>query len=300
MASSVVGPHGSAVTEPNTSSIRERSRLRGVPFIKMTGSGNDFVFFDGRNAPLGLLMEPETIKIICNRHNGIGADGIVILEPGCDGADVRIHYFNSDGTPADLCGNATLCATTLSVELGLAPASALRLATGVGLIQSHLNGLPTIELQPVDEVRVDMPITLVGTDERIGFAVVGIPHLVVLCPDAEAIDLVAVGPALRSHSASGPAGANVNWVSPLSGGTWRYRTFERGVEGETMACGTGAVATAVLLQAWGLLDTRHVTLRTSSGSDLQVTLKTSSDGRSLVPTLSGEGRIVYRGDIAAL
>ncbi len=275
------------------------STLRGIPFAKMTGSGNDFVFFDGRDVSLERVTSPEMIQAICNRHNGIGADGIVVLEPARPAADVRIHYFNSDGTPADLCGNATLCSTAMSAMLGLAAASGMTLTTPAGLIASRVEeGVPEIDLQPVGAIRPTMPIDLSEGEARIGFAVAGIPHLVILCADADRVDVAGRGPLLRRHEASGPAGANVNWVSPLAGGQWRYRTFERGVEGETLACGTGAVATAVLLTSWGLTTASTVTIRTSSGRDLEVRLTATDAG--FQPTLRGEGRLVFRGVIASI
>lgn len=279
-----------------------RSTLHGIAFAKMTGSGNDFVFFDGRDVSLERVTSPEIIRAICNRHNGIGADGIVVLEPATPSADVRIHYFNSDGTPADLCGNATLCSTAMSAMLGLAADSGMTLTTPAGLIASRLMaGLPEIDLQPVTTIRTDMPIELVAGEQRVGFAVAGIPHLVILCADAEQVDVEGRGPLLRRHAASGPAGANVNWVSPMPGGQWRYRTFERGVEGETLACGTGAVATAVLLTTWGLAAASTVTIRTSSGRDLEVRLAaTASPESGYQPTLRGEGRVVFRGVIESI
>ncbi|MBL0939729.1 MAG: diaminopimelate epimerase [Gemmatimonadaceae bacterium] len=278
--------------------------LKGLPFAKMTGSGNDFVFFDGRVVPLPLVTTPEAITRICNRYNGIGADGVVVLEPIMSGADVQIHYYNSDGSPADLCGNATLCSTALSAELGLAQSSGMQLLTGAGLINSRVAspvGLPEIDLQPVTDIRGAMPIELGPGEERVGFSIAGIPHLVVLAADAEVIDLAARGPGLRWHPSTGERGANVNWVSPLPDGRWRYRTFERGVEGETLACGTGAVATAILLVHWGLASLPTVTLQTSSGRDVRVSLSEVGSGNAgYAPTLSGEGRIVFRGNIGDL
>lgn len=281
--------------------------LVGLPFAKMTGSGNDFVFFDGRHVDALLVTQPEVIRAICNRHNGIGADGLVVLEAvspadSVDAAaahvDARIHYFNSDGTPADLCGNATLCSTMMAAELGIADARAMSLGTPAGRIVSRVIGdLPEIELQPVSEVRQSVAIDLAAGEQRIGFAIAGIPHLVVLCDDADAVDVAGRGPVLRRHPTLGSPGANVNWVSPRGDGTWRYRTFERGVEGETLACGTGAVATAVLLSAWGL-GAPTVTIRTSSGRDLIVRLE--ANGSSWQPALRGEGRIVFRGVIGTL
>ena len=277
----------------------------------MTGSGNDFVFFDGRAVELSLVTEPEAIRAICNRHNGIGADGIVVLEalaqPASQastgdqserGATARIHYFNSDGTPADLCGNATLCSTTMSIEMGMTHGRDVTLMTPAGQIDGRRVGDESeIDLQPVREVREDVEIALAAGERRVGFAVAGIPHLVVLCEDAEAVDVAGRGPSLRRHPALGAAGANVNWVSRLADGRWRYRTFERGVEGETLACGTGAVAAAVVLCAWGLAES-PVVIQTSSGRNLTVSLR--RDGDAWVPRLRGEGRVVFRGQIGLL
>ena len=280
------------------------ARLLGTPFVKMTGSGNDFVFFDGRQADSELLTSPEVIQAICNRHNGIGADGIVILEPveGRSAGDeihwrsARIHYFNSDGTPADLCGNATLCSTVMSVELGMTLGDGMALQTPSGEILSRLvDGEPELRLQPVTRVEATMDIALEPSEQRVGFAIAGIPHLVVLCQNAELINVAERGPLLRRHPATGETGANVNWVSEMtSEGGWRYRTFERGVEGETLACGTGAVATAVLLATWGLAAS-PIRIRASSGRDLTVALTRSGD--TWIPTLRGEGRVVFRGQI---
>ncbi len=276
--------------------------LRDLPFAKMTGSGNDFVFFDGREVPVALLTQPETIRAICNRYNGIGADGIVILEPASPSADARILYFNNDGSSADLCGNATLCSTAMAVELGMAQSEGMVLMTGAGQIRSRLvKGQPEIALQPVTEIQSTMPIKRLDGEERIGFTVAGIPHLVILCDDADRIAVASRGPTLRGHPASGPNGANVNWVSSMAGGRWRYRTFERGVEGETLACGTGAVATAVLLAHWGLAALPDVVIRTSSGRDLVVQLDVlPGESHGFQPTLKGEGRVVFRGRIAQL
>jgi len=275
--------------------------LTGIPFAKMTGSGNDFVFFDARDAPIELLTLPQVIRAICNRHNGIGADGIVVLEPLTGDATARIHYFNSDGTAADLCGNATLCSTSMSAELGLADGGAITLLTPAGEIRSRLvDAVPEIDLQPVTDIRSEIQIDRGPGETRIGYATVGIPHLVVLCDDADAVDLAARGPRLRRHPVLGDAGANVNWVSSRHDGSWRYRTFERGVEGETLACGTGAVATAILLATWQLASA-PVHLHASSGRDLEVSLRRSRDGSGAFhPTLRGEGRVVFRGRIATL
>lgn len=275
--------------------------LAGIPFAKMTGSGNDFVVFDSRSVNGDLITQPEVIRAICNRYNGIGADGLVLLEAKPSGADARIHYFNSDGSPADLCGNATLCSTAMAVELGLGPSDALTLWTDAGLIHSRMLGAtPEIDLGLVSNIVADTGIAPKPGESRIGFALVGVPHLVVQCADVETVDVMTRGAELRRHEWLGTAGANVNFVSPVGDGSWRYRTFERGVEGETLACGTGSIGTGILLRTWNLAES-PVTLRTSSGRSAVVSLRQPSDGSTgFLPSLRGEGRVVFRGTTEAI
>ena len=276
--------------------------LRGIPFAKMTGSGNDFVFFDAREVDGALVMQPESIRAICNRFNGIGADGLVVLEPNAHGADAQIHYFNSDGTPADLCGNATLCSTSLAVELEIGRAAGLTLWTDAGLISSRLDGdTPEIDLAAVATITSDLGIELLPGEQRLGYAVAGVPHVVVLVDDVDAVDLPRRGAELRHHATLGAPGANVNFVASRGDGSWRYRTFERGVEGETLACGTGAIATAILLVTWELAAS-PVTIWTSSMRPLVIRMRSNecASNHSFNPSLKGEGRVVFRGRIESL
>jgi len=269
----------------------------GRRFFKMSGSGNDFVFVDARTEPAEALTHPEAIAEVCARGTGIGADGIVLLER-TPAATVGIRYFNSDGSLASLCGNATLCTTRLAVELGAAPASGFTILTGSGIVGARLrpDGQPEIDLQPVTELRPDAAIPLEPGEERIGFAMVGVPHLTVRVDDVESVDVLGRGRALRRHP-SLRQGANVNFVSPAGADGWRIRTYERGVEGETLACGSGAVASALLLTSWGAA-AGPVRLRTRSGRTLEVRLARGDDGWRA--SLSGEGRIVFQGEFGEL
>lgn len=275
--------------------------LAGIPFAKMTGSGNDFVVFDSRVVDEGVLTRPEVIRAICNRYNGIGADGIVLLEAKPHGADARIHYYNSDGSAAELCGNATLCSTAMAVELGLGASEALTLWTDAGLIHSRISaGTPEIDLELVSNIVPEAEIPRLAGETRIGFALVGVPHLVVLCDDVESVNVAVRGSELRHHPWLGSAGANVNFVSPVGDGSWRYRTFERGVEGETLACGTGSIATGILLKSWDLANS-PVDLWTSSGRAARISLRAPSGGSpGFLPSLRGEGRVVFRGKTEAI
>lgn len=271
----------------------------GREFYKMSGSGNDFVFFDARSgAPRG-VDEAERIAELCARGTGVGADGIVLLErPDAAGAAFRIRYYNADGSRAALCGNASLCSARLAVELGAAPAEGFAFGTDAGTLTARfVDGLPEIDLEPVRVVDLAPDIPLGPGERRIGYAVAGVPHLVLLCDDVQWADVVGRGAPLRRHP-SLPDGANVNFVG-RDGGGWAMRTFERGVEGETLACGTGAVATAILLTAWGEAAAGEpLPLRTRSGKPLTVTLR--RQGELWHPSLRGEGRIVFRGTLDEL
>lgn len=267
---------------------------RARRFYKMSGSGNDFAVFDCREGDIRDLAEPSRIRRLCDRRQGIGADGVVIVQPSAR-ADLLMKYFNSDGSEGAMCGNAALCVTRLAAQLGLANSGGMTLETDDGVLQSRLVGdRPEIDLAPLRELRETADGRPESGERRMGYAVAGVPHVVVLCDDVGRIDVVARGSVLRRAAWTGPAGANVNFVSQ-GASQWAMRTFERGVEAETLACGTGAVATATLLRAWGLAGAQTA-LRTRSGCTLEVGLR-DAEG-SVLPRLRGEGRLVFEGLLA--
>ena len=270
----------------------------GRTFYKMSGSGNDFVVVDATREAADDLLEAATVQALCARATGIGADGVVLLQPSRL-ADFRMTYLNSDGSRADLCGNASLCSTRLASELGVLSnvRREFRMETDAGVLGVRLlDDSPEVDLPPVSEVKSDLPFRLAPGERRIGFALAGVPHLVVRVDDVSTVDVVGRGRPLRNE-ASLPAGANVNFVAPDASGGWRIRTYERGVEGETLACGTGSVATAILLAEWGEASDR-VALTTRSGRILRVRLQRLAGGWQ--PSLSGEARIVFEGRFSEL
>ncbi|MDQ2930536.1 MAG: diaminopimelate epimerase [Gemmatimonadota bacterium] len=271
----------------------------GRKFWKMSGSGNDFVVFDsrGRGASRDPLERPEAIETLCARGTGVGADGVVfVADAGLPGATLAMRYYNSDGSRGAFCGNATLCVTRLSLELGLSPGSGLVLEADSGLIPARNREWgPEIDLSAVTAVEAAVTLATAPGETRIGFAMVGVPHLVVRCDDVETVPVAERGRALR-NSGYHPDGANVNFAS-VQNGAWSIRTFERGVEAETLACGSGAVATAVLLATWKESGD-STSLTTRSGRPLRVRLR--RDGASWMPTLAGEGCIVFTGELAEL
>ena len=265
-------------------------------FWKMSGSGNDFVIFDARTDAAGALAEAPAIQSICARRTGVGADGVVFLE-SWDAGDFRMRYYNADGSSASLCGNAALCIARLSVELGAARPGGFRFATDAGILTGRIrDGLPEVDLGPVRDLQPEVNLELVPGESRAGYAVAGVPHAVVLCADADAVALEDRGASVRWHPGF-PEGANANFVSRASDG-WRMRTFERGVEGETLACGTGAVATAAVLAAWEGRGSEVTRILTSSGLPLEV--RFTRDGDALKPSLRGNAAIVFVGELGEI
>ncbi|MEP6621578.1 MAG: diaminopimelate epimerase [bacterium] len=262
----------------------------------MSGSGNDFIVVDAMTESAGRLTDPEVVQALCARGTGVGADGLVFLEPSA-AASYRMTYLNSDGSRADLCGNASLCSARLALELGILRNGQFNIETDAGILGARfLDDGPEIDLQPVVDVRRDLPIRLGSGERWIGFALAGVPHLVVRVDDVATVDVVGRGRPLRREPTL-PNGANVNFVSANSGGDWLIRTYERGVEAETLACGTGSVATAIMLAELGEI-TDRVSLVTRSGRALQVRLRRTDS--SWNPSLAGEARIVFQGTFGEL
>ncbi len=270
--------------------------MSGRRFYKMSGSGNDFVFFNLAEGGPGELESPEAVRSISARATGVGADGVVFLKPRTPDS-FSIRYYNSDGSLGELCGNATLCSVRLANELGLTESGPVNIQTDAGLIQARMkNGLPELDLAVVTEVATKLAaIPPADREERLGFARVGVPHVTIVDVDVETADVLGRGSLVR-RDRSLRDGANVNFVSRGSAG-WSVRTYERGVEGETLACGTGAVASAILLTEWGLAQ-GPVSLRTRSGKVLEVTVRKSELGWH--PSLRGSAELVFTGELGEL
>jgi len=280
--------------------------FEGLGFWKLTGSGNDFVFFDARNGYDPALLDPAVIDGICDRRTGVGADGIVLFEQPVEPDEKELYsirYFNRDGTLAEFCGNAALCSVRLADILGIIPSSGERFNfhSSSGLISGGIHWVgapsedPTVSMPQPVETQVTCDIALTRGEERIGFTRVGVPHLVVAVNDLEAVPLTGRGRELRMHK-SLKSGANVNFIQKQAPQRWAMRTYERGVEAETLACGSGAVAVATLLAEWGLEPVAEpVIVLARGGRELAVSWTRA--GAALRPWLSGEGRLVYSGTL---
>lgn len=268
----------------------------GRRFWKMSGSGNDFAVFDARKSSVEALERPEVIQRLCARGTGIGADGVVFVASAeRPGGSLAMRYYNGDGSRVAFCGNATLCVARLAAELGIARKGEMVIEVDRGFVAARLGptGEPEIDLPAVTEVSTSVDVLdLAAGESRMGFALVGVPHVVVRCADVESAPVVTRGRELRNSSFRSE-GANVNFVSGRAG-AWKIRTYERGVEDETLACGSGAIASAILLARWGESGD-ETAFTTRSGRVLTVRLR--REGDHWMPTLGGEGRIVFTGEL---
>jgi len=279
-----------------------RPHLIGLPVYKMTGSGNDFVMLDARVSTPG-DWTAEDMQAVCARGTGIGADGVVFVGPGSRPGAARMIYFNADGSHAAMCGNAALCSTTLAARLGVAPGTGMDLETDAGTYQSRTSepGRAELHLAPVDVPKAVARLELASGERQVALGRVGVPHLVVVVDDVDQVDLMGRGRSLRFDPALAPEGANINFISADGPGAaerpvWRMRTYERGVEGETLACGTGAVTAACAIAEWGL-GQLPVDIQSRSGRLLTIRATKESSGRYGDVWLVGEGRMVFRGVI---
>jgi diaminopimelate epimerase len=269
--------------------------VKETTFYKMSGSGNDFVVLDGRFTSAE-LWSAERIRAICDRRRGVGGDGLVILSPATDDA-VRMAYWNSDGSHGALCGNAALCCGRLAVDLELVQAGEFCLLTDAGVVRVAAGSDSNIaEVQlPDTALPLDHPAVPLEPGELwCSFGTVGVPHLIIRVQDVSRVDLAHRGGFLRSHPSLGQGGANANFIGPAATtGTWLIRTYERGVEGETLACGTGTVAAGLALAA---RQEALLPLRFRSRGGPELTVRGTPVGSAATDIwLGGEGRLVFKG-----
>lgn len=275
--------------------------LNGVPFYKMQGCGNDFVLFDNRQLRLPVEKMPSWAKAVCRPAFGVGADGIIWLEQEGELGECayRWHFYNADGSRAEMCGNGSRCAAKLAHALGLAPANHSFL-TDAGPVKAEVRKDSTVKVELTSPGDLNLNISLQlneikppigGSGELIAHYVnTGVPHVVVPVEDLVTFPVKEVGRMIRGHEAFAPAGTNVNFVNFAGQDAISVRTYERGVEDETQACGTGAAAAAVVGRTLGFCgDLVQVT--TSGGEILEIEIA----GNKVF--LAGAATLVFCGNL---
>lgn len=267
-----------------------------LEFAKMNGAGNDFVVIDNRD--LGLSLTTAQIAALCDRHRGVGADGLLAVEPARNGGTFRMRYYNADGGEAEMCGNGARCFARFSAGLLDAAPAELAMETEAGTVTAAFDGsLVRLGMsQPFDFADpVALPVN--GRDLQVSFINTGVPHAVIAVGSTDEIDVRADGAALRYHAHFAPKGTNANFFEVLAPDHIRIRTYERGVEDETLACGTGVVACALIHSVLSSAAS-PVRVDVRGGDTLRVAFTTQGHGIFDAVTLTGPADLVFTGTIS--
>jgi diaminopimelate epimerase len=265
-----------------------------LSFTKMNGAGNDFVMIDNRAQVFAL--DGSRVALLCDRHRGVGADGVLAVEPARQGADFRMRYYNADGGEAEMCGNGARCFARYAQRLGARNAE-MSFETLAGVIKASFPGnLVQITMSVPHSHRSPFELEINGRTLQVHFLNTGVPHAVVFTEDVGVVDVKSDGRALRYHSAFAPQGTNANFVQVLAPQSIAIRTYERGVEGETLACGTGVCA-AALLYSLQAESPSPIDVKVRGGDTLQVGFETSQSAFCNV-TLTGPADFVFDGTIS--
>jgi diaminopimelate epimerase len=265
-----------------------------VRFTKMDGAGNDFILIDNRAGNIDL--DRSQIARLCDRHRGIGADGILLLEKASNHSDFRMRYFNADGGEAEMCGNGARCFARFANKVAGGD-QRISFETPAGVIAAELAGdLVTLQMTEPTDLRLNVKLSVADNDKTVHFINSGVPHVVIPVSEIDDLDVRRQGSAIRYHKIFSPKGTNVNFIEKRGPKKIAVRTYERGVEDETLACGTGIVASALIFATTE--DARPpITVVARGGDDLQVGFE-KSDNQFRKVTLTGPAEFVFEGTIA--
>jgi diaminopimelate epimerase len=265
-------------------------------FYKYSGHGNDFVIIDNWNNIVPDSDLAKVTKLMCRPKFGVSADGTVFIAAGPDEVDFAVRFFNSDGSEADMCGNASRCAAHLAHQISIAPAS-MSIKTKAGVVEATVtDNLVSVMMPKIGRPEGAALVETDGYSQTYYRINTGVSHAVAWVEDLDDLNVVKYGRAVRRHAAFNPDGTNVDFVKILSDDALAVRTYERGVEDETLACGTGVTAAALLAAAQKLVTATSVTIKTRGGEDLVVRY----EGPAEAPTkvfLEGAVRFTFSGQV---
>ncbi|NPU83149.1 MAG: diaminopimelate epimerase [Syntrophaceae bacterium] len=269
-----------------------------IPFFKMSGSGNDFILIDNREhaveAALGPVPVLDFVRSICRRVASVGADGLILIERS-DRHAFRWRFFNADGSEVEMCGNGGRCAARFAFLKKIAGPS-MSFETAAGVIDARVSGdIVKLRLTDPTDLRLGESLPLGGRNLDTHFVNTGVPHVVHFVEELDAFDVFGTGRAIRYHEHYAPRGTNANFVRLIDRRTIQVRTYERGVEDETLACGTGSVASVLIAAARGLVES-PVDVRVQSGEVLKVHFEREANGFSRV-YFEGRVQVIYEGTI---
>ncbi|SFN08601.1 diaminopimelate epimerase [Thermodesulforhabdus norvegica] len=274
-------------------------RAERIPFVKMTGSGNDFILVDNRNGLIKPEEGPLFAKKVCRRKLSVGADGLILIEKDGE-VDFSWRFYNSDGSEAEMCGNGARCAARFAVLKGIVDSPSMTFRTLAGLIKAEVAGERVrVQIPELHGLKLNIDLRLdENRTAKVHFVNSGVPHVVWILDtkeELEKVDVVGLGRRIRFHENFSPAGTNANFIWVQDRQSVVIRTYERGVEDETLACGTGSIAAAAITVALGLTDP-PVSLVTRGGEILRVFFE-YDDGRFENLFLEGPALVVYEGSL---
>lgn len=269
--------------------------MKSIKFAKFSGAGNDFIAINNKTGWLKEEGREQIIAKLCQRRVSIGADGVIIIEPSTT-ADFRMRYYNSDGREAETCGNGSRCIARFAYLEGAAN-KIMTFETAAGVYNAEVkdDGNVIVDMTEPYDLRTNIALAVKGFKGVGDFINTGVPHVVIYVDDLKGIDVFNIGRAIRFHEIFQPAGTNVNFITIIDEHAIEIRTYERGVEDETLACGTGSIAAAVIAGIKGE-GKSPVTVKTKSGVLLTIYYSISSKGEIQGVRLEGEARLVYIGE----
>jgi diaminopimelate epimerase len=268
--------------------------MKKIPFFKMQGSGNDFILIDNRRGILKGKNLRDLAITVCDRHYSVGADGLIVIVPSRK-ADFKWRFFNADGSEAEMCGNGSRCAARFA-QLKKISGKNPSFETLAGTISAQVkNDRVNVQFPGASGLRMNIAISLESGLRMGHFINTGVPHLVYLSKDIETEDVERIGRTTRYHELFRPAGTNVDFIQIQGPHKLRVRTYERGVEGETLACGTGSVAAALIAGAIGAVSS-PVEVVTWGGEKLKVSYERTAEGFGDI-RLEGGAQVICEGTL---
>ena len=268
--------------------------MKKIPFYKMSGAGNDFIIIDNRNRIVADTELSGFIASVCRRKMSVGADGLILIEAS-DKCDFRWRFFNSDGSNAEMCGNGARCAARFAQVRGIA-GTRLSFETEAGIVSAWIHeDRVKVKMPDPSELKLAYPLELSDRSLEISSINTGVPHVVVMVEKVADVDVVSLGREIRLHQTFAPAGTNANFAEHLKGNAIEIRTYERGVEDETLACGTGAIASAIISAAKYKMSS-PIDVKTRSGTHLTIHFD-AQNGQFSEIYMEGDARIIYIGEL---
>ncbi len=268
--------------------------IEKIEFVKMNGSGNDFIIINNMKKNFSADEFKKYVPLICRRKLSVGADGVIIVEPSSK-CDFKWRFFNSDGSEAEMCGNGSRCVAKFAVMEGIADKN-LKFETLAGIIEAYVkeDTVKVLMTKPYD-LKLDYEIPIEEKKYYISSINTGVPHVVKFVKELENYDVKKMGKLIRYHERFQPNGTNVNFVTCDGKNTLKIRTYERGVEDETLACGTGAVAAALISYKKGFVG-KPVHVKNAGGETLIIDFLENENGFEKV-YLEGDVKLIYRGKL---